>query len=256
MSGQHGKFVWYELMTTDVAGAKAFYQSVVGWDAEDMQMPGMTYTMMTIDGAQAAGIYPRPEMAKDTPPTWFGYIGVDDVDKAVDKAKGLGAQVHVPPTDIPNVGRFSMIADPTGAAICFFSAPEQRQPDPAMDARGRTGWHELMSTDWEKAFDFYSKMFGWVKSDSMDMGPMGTYQLVKREGAEVALGGMMNKPKEVPMPFWAYYFNVPAIEPAVERINKAGGKVINGPMEVPGGMWIVNGIDPQGAMFSLLGKKS
>ncbi len=255
MSKTQGRFVWYELMTTDTEGAKAFYKAVVGWDVQDMPMPGMTYTILSIGGTQVAGLMARPEMAKNTPPAWFGYVAVDDVDASAEQAKKLGGQVHVPPTDIPNVGRFSMIADPQGAVISLFKAPQQPEEYP-MSAPARVGWHELMSADASKGFDFYSKMFGWVKSDAMDMGPMGTYQMFKRDGAEFATGGMMNKPKEVPASFWSYYFTVPSIDAAIGRLTKAGGKVINGPMEVPGSMWIVQGMDPQGAMFSLLGPKS
>src|SRR5205085_9119861 len=102
-------------------------------------------------------------------------------------------------------------------------------------------------------FAFYSKLFGWTKADAIDMGPMGTYQLFSTGNGPV--GGMMTKTPQTPAPFWLYYFNVSGIDAARERVKTAGGKVINGPMEVPGGSWILQGLDPQGAMFALVGPK-
>jgi predicted enzyme related to lactoylglutathione lyase len=119
------------------------------------------------------------------------------------------------------------------------------------------GWHELMTTDWEAGLAFYGELFGWQKADAMDMGPMGTYQLFadSREKDCGAVGGMMNLLPNLPRPVWGFYFIVDAIDPAVERVKEGGGQVLNGPMEVPGGAWIINAVDPQGAHFSLVGAK-
>jgi predicted enzyme related to lactoylglutathione lyase len=91
-----------------------------------------------------------------------------------------------------------------------------------------------------------------VKKDSMDMGPGGSYDMFGV--GDVTLGGMMNKMPELPVPAWGYYFNVGNINEAAERVRAGGGQVVNGPMEVPGGgQWILQGVDPQGAHFALLG---
>jgi predicted enzyme related to lactoylglutathione lyase len=119
---------------------------------------------------------------------------------------------------------------------------------------GSIGWHELCALDWQAAFAFYEKLFGWSKDQAIDMGPMGTYQLFKT-GGEYAAGGMMTKPAAIPVPYWGYYFNVEAIDAAAARVTAAGGKILNGPMEVPGPMWVVNCMDPQGAVFSLVAPK-
>jgi uncharacterized protein len=162
--------------------------------------------------------------------------------------------VHVPPTDIPNIGRFAMVADPQGAVFNLFKPVSDMPPPPPDPATpGLVGWHELMAADGEKAFAFYADLFGWTKDEAIDMGAMGRYQLFAAGGA--AIGGMMTKPADVPAPFWGYYFQVDAIGAALERLKAASGKVINGPMEVPGGSWIVQGVDPQGAMFSLVSRK-
>ena len=149
-----------------------------------------------------------------------------------------------------------MLKDPQGAAF-YIIQPEPRDNPPDRDPEpGEASWLELMTTDAPAAMKFYQELFGWQPTEAMDMGPMGTYQMFNR-GARM-IGGMMNKPKElaeVP-PFWAIYFRVTDIDAAVARITAAGGKILNGPMEVPGGDRIVNAMDPQGASFSLHAKKT
>ena len=244
-------------MTTDMEAAKRFYGKVVGWGTQDMPQPGMQYTLFAVGETPAAGLMNLPDDAKKmgAPPSWIGYVGVDDVDASAKQAERLGGSVHVPPRDIPNIGRFAVIADPQGATISLFKGTNPEPPKPAAPGTpGHAGWHELLAADREKAFTFYSELFGWQKADAIDMGAMGKYQIFSAGGQPI--GGIFNKPATVPAPFWNYYFNVATIEPAAERVKAAGGKIINGPMEVPGGNWIAQGTDPQGAMFSLVGKRN
>jgi predicted enzyme related to lactoylglutathione lyase len=249
-------FVWYELMTTDPKAAEGFYGKVVGWRPTDSGQTAMTYTIFNAGDVPVAGLMALPKEARDAGarPGWTGYIGVDDVDVHVARVTKAGGKVHVPPTDIPNVGRFSMVADPQGAVFCLFKGNGEmpRADDPATP--GLVGWHELMAVDGDKAFAFYADLFGWTKAEAIDMGAMGRYQLFAAGGEPI--GGMMTKMAAMPVPFWGYYFQVDAIGAALERLKAAGGTVINGPMEVPGGSWIVQGIDPQGAMFSLVSRKT
>ncbi|MBX3497991.1 MAG: VOC family protein [Alphaproteobacteria bacterium] len=258
MSGT-GRFVWYELMTTDTKAAKAFYGKVVGYGTQDM--PEMHYAVFTIDGGRGVrGLMEMPEELRkgNVPPHWLGYVGVDDVDAGTEKARSLGATIQVPPQDIPTVGRFSMFLDPGGAALALFKPLPMPGGDPGPVAPGTvggTGWNELYAADGAKAFDFYSALFGWKKFDTMDMGPMGLYHLFGPPDADMPMGGMMTKPTEVPVPFWTYYMQVGPIEAATQRVRDAGGQVLMGPMEVPGGDWIIQGMDPQGAAFALVGQK-
>lgn len=249
-------FVWYELMTTDPAGATAFYSSVVGWKVVDSGMPGpMPYNLLMVGEHHIAGLMGMPpDVPAGVPSFWSGYVGVPDVDAGAQRYQAAGGQICRAPEDIPNVGRFAVVADPQGATLCLFKgSTDETPPSPAPGTPGTVGWHELMAADGATAFPFYAEQFGWTKADAIDMGPMGTYQLFCA-GAE-PVGGMMTKPPEMPVAAWAYYFNVEAIDAAVERVKAGGGQVINGPMEVPGGSWIINGIDPQGAMFSLVAPK-
>jgi predicted enzyme related to lactoylglutathione lyase len=258
MANSKSPFVWYELMSTDVKGGKDFYTKVVGWGTEEMQ--GMDYTLFKAADGSAGGVMVLPEQAKamGVPTHWMGYIAVDDVDASAEKVKKLGGQIHVPPSDIPNVGRFSVAQDPQGASFALFKPAEMEggsQPEPLdqMRSPGHVGWHELYAVDGGKALEFYQALFGWEKGDSMDMGPMGTYQIFNIGSQQV--GGIMNKPAEMPVAAWCYYFNVGNIDDATGRVKANGGQVMNGPMEVPGGGWIVQGMDPQGGVFALFGSK-
>jgi predicted enzyme related to lactoylglutathione lyase len=252
----HGNFVWYELMTTDTKAAEKFYGSVIGWRAQDANHPGMEYAMFKAGDTPVAGLMTLPEDVRKmgARPGWIGYVAVDDVDASAAQVSEMGGTVHRPPADIPGVGRFAIISDPQGSTIALFKGSDAMQVPPAVAPKtpGHVGWHELMAVDGEAAFAFYSKLFGWTKDVPFDMGPMGLYHIFKV--GDVQTGGMMNKPAEVPVPFWGYYFYVDGIDAAIERVKAASGQVINGPHEVPGGEWIVQGLDPQGAFFALLSK--
>jgi uncharacterized protein len=251
----HGRFAWYELATTDVEAAEAFYTKVMGWGARDASVPGRAYTLFTAGKALVSGLMQLPEDTRKMGgrPAWIGYVGVNDVDATVDRITRLGGAVHVPPTDVPNISRFSIFADPQTARLALFKwvNPGQEQPT-ELGAPGRVGWHELLATDWEKALAFYGELFGWQKADA-DIGEMGTYQLFSAAGQTI--GGMLTKPAMMPAPFWLYYFNVGDINAAAQRVKAGGGQILYGPLELPGGSWIVQCTDPQGAIFALEGKR-
>jgi hypothetical protein len=256
MVNSHGRFVWYELMTTDIETAKAFYGNVVGWGTRDAAMPGLSYSLFTVGDTPVTGLMKLPEDMRRTgaTPHWIGYVGVDDVDAAVDRIKQLGGAVHVPPTDVPNISRFSVVVDPQMATLTLVKGLKPGQAQSAeLGKPGCVSWHELLAADWEKAFAFYGELFGWQKADA-DIGPVGTYQLFSAGGQTI--GGMFTKPPMVPVPFWLYYFSIGDIDAAAERVKAGGGQILEGPLEVPGGSWIARCTDPQGAIFALEGNRS
>jgi uncharacterized protein len=251
----YGRFVWYELMTTDIETAKAFYANVVGWGTRDASASGLAYRLFTAGDSPVTGLMNVPEGARRTgvTPQWMGYVGVDDVDAAVDRIKQLGGAVYVPPTDLPNISRFSVVADPQMATLALVKGQNSGRAQFAeLGAPGRVGWHELLATDWEKAFAFYGELFGWQKADS-HTGEMGTYQGFSAGGKTI--GGMLNKPATLPLPFWLYYFNIDDVQAAAKRVEAAGGQILYGPTAVPGGAWVVHCTDPQGAIFALLDRR-
>jgi uncharacterized protein len=256
MSKGHGAFVWYDVMTSDTKAAQSFYHDVIGWDAVDSGMADRSYTILSKGQTMIGGLMPIPEDARKAgvPPAWMGYIGVDDVDAYAKRVKAAGGAIHRGPEDIPGVGRYAVAGDPDGAGFMLFQGASDEAPTEApMGTPGHIGWRELNAGDREGAFAFYSRLFGWTKADAMDMGEMGVYQIFAIGG--VPSGGMMTKTPQMPGPFWLYYFNVEAVDAAMGRAQAGGGKVLNGPLEVPGGSWIVQCLDPQGAMFAMVGSK-
>ena len=254
----HDSFIWYELMTTDQPAAEAFYRAVVGWEMADAGQSGMRYTILSAGTRGVGGLMalPAEACAAGAKPGWTGYIAVADTDAAARRIAASGGSVHRGPDDIPGVGRFAADADPGGAVFMLFTPlPREQQPPPIERMRpGFIGWHELYAGDGqEAAFAFYSSQFGWTTIEMLDMGAMGTYRIFGADG--VPFGGMMDKPAGAPMSAWTFYVNVDGIDAAAERIKANGGRVLMGPHEVPGGSWIVQALDPQGASFALVAPK-
>ena len=252
MTCNTGMFCWYELMTTNTDAAEQFYRGVVGWEARGAGHDAMAYTQFLADGVPAAGL---AELPPDASPlglraSWIGSIAVDDVDEYARRVAAAGGELHRPPADIPGIGRSALVTDPQGVAFVLFKAAGQGAAAvPARSGPGSVGWRELVAEDGASAFAFYSGLFGWSRAGEVDMGAMGIYQLFAAGGAPV--GGMMTKPPGMSAAFWTYYFEVEAIGAAAARLQQAGGSVLNGPRQVPGGSWIVQALDPQGTMFAL-----
>ncbi len=248
-----GRFLWHELLTSDTEGAQAFYQPLIGWDTTVWDQTGQPYTMWTLADQPKGGLMElaAEAQAQDAPPHWLMYVGVPDVDSAVEQAQQLGADTRREPFDIPTVGRIGILADPQGAVFAVFT-PADPPPVETAGGVGDVFWHELATTDYAAAFAFYSALFGWRKTEAMDMGGGQMYQMYGR-GAD-SLGGMFNKPAEMPgPPAWLLYISVPSVDDAVDQVKELGGRVLNGPMEVPGGSGdrVAQCVDPQGAAFAL-----
>ncbi|HKY80742.1 MAG TPA: VOC family protein [Sphingobium sp.] len=263
MTDLNGKFFWYELMTSDPQAAIRFYGDVVGWTAQPFggERTDDPYTVVSGSAGPLGGIMAIPAEAKDCgmSPWWGGYVGSADVDADADRLEKAGGSVKRAPDDIPGVGRFAVMADPGGAVFMLLrgSSPDGMDPASPM-ATGHVGWHELYSGNFDADLAFYTSQFGWGKGEAMDMGEMGSYQLFSMSGAtdfNSMSGGIMPVPKEMPVPMWLFYFVVPDIDAAAEKVTAGGGAVLNGPMQVPGGAWIIQANDPQGAMFALVGMR-
>ncbi len=265
MANKHGDFIWYELMTTDADAARAFYEPVIGWTIEAQPSGPIDYHMVTASEGNVAGILPlTPEMtAGGARPAWVGYVNVDDVDKMVESVEHGGGKVHMPATTMGDVGRMAMVADPQGAIFYVMKpTPPADHPDATSTAfsydrprDGHCAWNELLTSDPAGALHFYGQRFGWMKDGEMDMGPMGKYEFL-RHGDKGMLGAIMPKPVPMPVSAWVFYFRVPEIDAAAAAVTAHGGQIIHGPTEVPGGDFSLSGVDPQGATFAVVGKRS
>jgi uncharacterized protein len=251
-----GRPVWYELMTTDTGAAETFYKKVIGWSSKPFEGSPDPYTLFKRSGdVQVAGLMKTPE-GMNMPPFWAMYLGVPKLEEAVAHIKRLGGSELSGIIDVPTIGRLQMLKDPQGAAFYIIQpGSTEERPEKAPEV-GEGSWHELTTTDAAAAMKFYTEVFGWQPSDVMDMGPMGKYYMFNRPIGMI--GGMMNKPPEMSSvpPYWMIYFRVADINEATARVKANGGAILNGPIEVPGGDWVVNAKDPQGAMFSLHAKKA
>jgi uncharacterized protein len=253
-----GSFIWYELMTTDADGAKAFYDAIVGWNIGEASPEFQGYRMIgRSDGKFAGGVLPLTDEMQQhgARPIWLGYINVADVDAkvaAIEAAGGKTLMKH----DIPGIGRIAMITDPQGAPFYIMKPippagdPNARSDVYSREGRQRVGWNELLTSDQKGALDFYLGQFGWTKGDAMPMGEMGTYQLLSHDGD--AIGAVMTKTPDKPSR-WRFYIRIDNVDHAKSTIEAKGGTVVHGPIEVPGGDRVLIGTDPQGAEFALVG---
>jgi predicted enzyme related to lactoylglutathione lyase len=247
-SASKGRFVWYEYLTGDVQAGISFYSEVVGWKTQPFgqgDYPMWVGSQGPLGGVMGLG----EEGAKmGTRPFWMAHVQVDDVDATAALARSRGGKIWKEPTDIPTVGRFAVIGDPQGASLSVFK-PNETMELHDLSKDGEFCWNELTTSDSAAAWRFYSELFGWKTLDEMDMGPMGKYRIFGI--GDTRLGGMMKAPQGSPMPpMWLYYASTSDLDAAIRRATGKGGKVLNGPMDVPGGR-IAQLTDPQGAMFAL-----
>jgi predicted enzyme related to lactoylglutathione lyase len=254
LANDPGYFAWYELMTTDVAAAAAFYRDVVGWGTQEASTPKLPYTLFTMGDAPAAGLMGLPEEGRrmGARPRWMGYVGVSDVHAAADRIKRLGGAVYVAPT-ATNIGQISVVADPFTATFGVIDRQQVTPQQPTDSGKlGRIGWHELFAADLEKETAFYCELFGWQKADTKDH--FTDAYLTLSAGGQV-IGGAFKKGPAEPDPFWLFYFNVEDLDAAAERVSAAGGRVSCNDEELPSGFWVAHCSDPQGAAFALQGRR-
>ena len=251
-----GRFLWYELMTTDLTAALAFYKTVVGWNTAPFEGSPTPYQVWMRGQTPIGGAMTLPDELKQhgVPPHWTMYVGVPKLEEAAAQIERLGGGALSPVIEVPTVGRMQTMRDPQGGAFSIYEPAGPPQAPEAPPEVGDASWHELYTTDAPAAMKFYGEIFGWKPTESMDMGPMGTYHMFGRHLG--SLGGMMNKtPDMAQMPTaWLVYFRVPDVHAAADRIKANGGTVVH-TMEVPGGDWIAQAIDPQGAAFAVHHKK-
>lgn len=260
MSNPAGSFIWYELMTTNPDAVTPFYAAVTGWriSAASPGPDGKDYRMIVrADGLNAGGVLKlTPEMGA-MPSVWLAYLCAVDVDATTAAIKADGGTVHLPPMNIPPVGRISMVADPQGIPFYVMTAtPPPGVPDATSDvfhasAPQHVNWNELTTPDLAASKAFYAKHFGFAFNESMDMGPMGEYGFIDHHG--VRIGGIMQSQSPQQPNGWLFYVGVPSVSAATHAIEANGGTVMMGPHQVPTGQWIVVATDPSGAVFGLVG---
>jgi predicted enzyme related to lactoylglutathione lyase len=257
MSKRQGTPIWYELISANADASERFYASVLGWQFERVPPPPeVDYRVASANGTAVAGLMQQPE-GQEMPLRWLVYFSVDDVDRSVRDAEQAGAAVHVPPTDIPGVGRFAFLADPQGALFYVMRGTSEEDSKAfqcgSSVPQGHGVWNELSAKDPEAAIAFYCGLLGLRREGGMPMGDLGEYSFIHAgpDGIGAVMGVVPNG-----QPGWQVYFSVDDIDKAVERLGQAGGHVVQGPDEIPGNCFAVVAEDDLGARFGLVGPRT
>jgi predicted enzyme related to lactoylglutathione lyase len=245
-----GGFVWHDLMTTDLRRAVDYHTRLLGWTAHVVEIgAGESYTMIRAGSTDIGGVV-RLDPALGIASHWIGYATVDDVDATCERAVSLGGRVCVAATDIPNAGRFAVLADPDGAIVSPFRSVQGVVPEAtATGGAGTFCWNELLTRNPDAVTGFYEGVFGW-SCHTADMGPRGTYWLFRRGDADAA--GMIRMPVDADArPFWMPYVAVDDVDASARRAAGLGGEIFVAPADIPGvGRYAVTG-DPTGATLAL-----
>lgn len=254
MTNRQGEIIWYELMTRDAEKASAFYGAVTGWRVGAPMPGGPDYRMIEAADGNAGGMLQLDDamVAAGASPTWLAYFGVDDVDASVAAITAAGGKVLVPAWDAAGVGRIAMVTDPQHVPFYVMRGATEGATSTVYQRHGlgHVGWNELYALDAEGALGFYHRQFGLTRMGGMPMGEMGEYSFIGHEGGE-PVGAIMRCPPGA-RPGWSFYFRVEDVDAAKGRVEDAGGTVVNGPMDVPGGERVLQAVDPDGAMFGLV----
>jgi uncharacterized protein len=247
MSQLHGKFVWFEHMSGDTVRARKFYDALFGWHTELTPMGGTEPYPLIMNGNQGIGGF------RTAPPgaasLWMSYLSVADVSASHAAALAAGAKSLMPPTDFPPVGRGATLADPTGAVFSIWTSAQDDRADAEKTPIGDWHWNELMTPDEKKALAFYEGVFGYTH-DSMDMGPQGTYYLLKK--GEVMRGGLMRSPMPDTPPLWVPYVAVADCDATADKASSLGAQVIVPPTDIPNVGRFATLIDAQGACIAFM----
>ena len=249
-----GEFSWVDLATTDVDGAKSFYEDLLGIEVQpapsDPEETGYGFFMK--GGKMVAGI--GPVHSDEEHSAWSSYIRVEDADATADKATEAGGSVFFGPADLPNdSGRVAMLRDPSQA---FIGVVEQKRHPGAqvVNEAGTWNWTNLLTRDVDAAQDFYGKVFGWSA-----VQPQGapdfiwSWQLDGQRWPE-GIAGLMRMGTDMPAEapdYWQVYLVVENADEAIEKTKSAGGRLVFGPQEIPSGR-MATLFDPQGAAFSII----
>ena len=263
MAAPQAAFIWYELMSSDPAASKRFYDAVVGWSIDvDPVAPGTDYRMIKRgDGGNAGGVMTITDEMKGggARPAWLGYLHAADVDAVHAAMATDGATSLIAPWDQPGVGRLAMVTDPQGAPFYLMAPlPPEGEAEAtsdvfSVDKPHHIRWNELATSDPEAAIAFYQRHFAWAQEGEMDMPGMGAYRFLQHDG--VGIGAVMPLMPGMPHAVWSYYIGVDDIDRAVLAITDGGGTIVQEPIEIPGGEYSLMATDPEGASFALVGPR-
>jgi predicted enzyme related to lactoylglutathione lyase len=219
----HGRFVWRDLLSTNLDAAKRFYGELFGWTTKEFPGPSPYYVLQA--GEKMVGGMMPVQKGESYPSFWMSYVSVSDVDACADRAKNAGGKIHRAPTDIPTVGRFAIIGDPNGATTAAFKSVNG-DPKQVM-AAGEFCWESLQTPNPTTDVDFYKKVYGWSEEKFGDAITLGVSEGMMNQVASVgsAQGGMPAS--------WTTYVGVDSLSSARDRVKRLGGSILEEAIPVP-----------------------
>ena len=236
-----GYFVWRELGTTDIDAATRFYSEVCGWRIERKDMDGMGYWLLHAGDKQVGGMYSLPKQAPQIA-YWCGYVSVESVDGAMERAKAAGATVLMGPMDVPSIGRMGQIRDPQGAFIALYH-DKKGDAAPGMPGLGEFCWEQLNTPDPTASKAFYTKAVGWGVVPFPGGGDM---EVLTTNQGQAQVASVMKAPPGAPA-HWLTYVAVDNLAAVRARVTRGGGKILVERIDVPTVGAISIATDPQGA---------
>ena len=244
-----GRFVWFEYSSADARKGQAFYGELFGWKTKEIQTPQAPYVMIAVGDETIGGYWPAPPEGAPQHAHWISHLQVENATESAAMVKSLGGQVKMEPMVVEGFGTFAVVQDPTGAV---FSLWQPVKAEGSGDFKGKPGcwvWNELHTDDPAKAIAFYKSLGGFTE-EKMDMGEMGTYHLLNKDGAGRA--GVMKSPMAGIPSQWLPYVQVEDADRAAERAKKLGATLTVPPTDIPdvGRFAVVT--DTQGAAIGIL----
>jgi uncharacterized protein len=241
------KFVWFEYVSTDANKAQGFFGELFGWGSKKVPMPDREYTMIAQGDATIGGYLPPPEGAPKQA-HWLSHLRVDSAKESAQKVKSLGGKILMDAFKVGEHGTMAVVADPLGAPLALWQPSDPKvQSSPA--AVGRFCWNELTSQNPTASVTFY-KALGGFGEDSMEMGPMGTYHLLKN--GEISVAGIMKPPMPEAPHAWTPYVQVASTDATIEKAKRLGANIIVPATDVPNVGRFAIFADPQGAVLGIL----
>jgi predicted enzyme related to lactoylglutathione lyase len=247
-TGQHepGKFVWYDLVTKDVETAKRFYGELFGWEYRSDPANDF-FTVIVLAGRPIAGIILEDRVSDESGVArWYSSVSVVSVDKTVKTARDREATISIPPTDLPERGRYSVLRDPQGAALVLLRAAGGDPTDPAEFTAGSFLWTELWTRDAPAAVSFYEAVLGYTAEFRGD--EVRRYFVLSRGGE--ARAGLGQLPLVDADPLWLPYVAVRDVQTIVARVPDLGGEVLVRPEATQRGSAAVIA-DPSGGVIAV-----
>jgi predicted enzyme related to lactoylglutathione lyase len=242
-----GKFVWYDLMSTDVPAVKKFYGELFGWEFDDSGDANAVYTVIKHNGKSIGGIFALDKMkSKAEHSQWISFLSVENMETAVEYIKNNNGKIYTEPFELPDRGRVAVVIDPQGAALALVKSTsgDSRDEEPIYN---EWLWTELWTTNVDASLDFYKGMIGYENKVFMTQADTKYYVLRNEDEGRAGVVKIM---LEGVTPNWMPYIAVKDPSKIIERVEELGGKILIDQKGIAGNRAAIIS-DPSGGVFTV-----